>query len=240
MKTWKRIVGAALTLALYNGCTVTVGQGNDDSDDVDFSDKTEDPETTDDDESTTDDDESTTDDNTTKPDDTTADTSEPNTTTDDATTEPGDTSEPNQSTSEPTSSSTGDQSTSEPDTTDEQPVGACPAEPEAGSCDACVVDSCEADWEACCASEGCFETWTAIYSCVVNNPSDDPWADFDDCAAGASESGDQLDLPAEVQNLAGCVNAPYMGNGSEDPDWGRVDGDGTCTLPCYNVASLDQ
>lgn len=236
MKTWTRIVGAALTLALYNGCTVTVGPGNDDTDDVDFSDKTEEPETTDDDESTTDD-------TTTKPSNDTSDedTSEPSNTTDDATSDTGDTSEPSQSTSEPASSSTGDQSTSsEPDTTDEPPVGSCPAEPEAGSCDACVVDSCEADWAACCASEGCFETWTAIYSCVVNNPSDDPWQDFDDCAAGASDTGDQLDLPAEVQNLAGCVNAPYMGDGSEDTDWGRVDGDGTCTLACYNVASLDQ
>lgn len=229
MKTWTRIVGAALTLALYNGCTVTVGSGNDDTDDVDFSSKTEEPETTDD--------ESTSEETTTKP-DKTSDEETSSATSDDTTSEPSDTSSTNESTSAPASSSSDQSTSSEPDTS-EPPAGACPAEPEAGSCDECVVDSCADDWAACCADDYCYITWTAIYSCVVNNATDDFWNDFDQCAAGASETGDELDLPATVQNLYSCVNAPYMSDGGEDK-WARLDGDGTCSLACYNIANIDQ
>jgi hypothetical protein len=223
MKTWTRTFGTALTLALFTGCTVTVGNGNgDDSDDIDFSDKSEEPETTEDNEETTEKPE------TTAPEEETTEGSV--TTSEEATS----------STTEPVTSSTGGETSSSPGETTTEPIpNSCNSDPEAGSCDACAQDSCEADWEACCATEGCLETWTAIYSCVINNPSDDPWADFDDCAAGASDTGDALDLPNQVLDLTSCVNAPYMGEG-EDPDWGRVEGDGTCTLPCYNVASLDQ
>ena len=64
---------------------------------------------------------------------------------------------------------------------------------------------------------------------------DDAWADYDRCAAEASSTGDALDLPYEVLDITSCVNSAYMG---DDP--GRLEGEGTCTLDCYGVVSLDE
>lgn len=212
--TWTRIAGATLAFSLSTACTVTVGDGIDDSDDLDFTDKTDAPETTDRD-------------RTSNSDSNSSDTSSTSTSS-----QSSSTSEPSPSSD---SSSPGDTSS---DVTTEEPVGICDPEPEEGTCEECVNYSCRAEWQACCAAQGCVETWLAIYSCVVEYPSDDPWSDFDQCAAGASETGDQLDLPDEVLDLTSCVNAEFKG----DPDtdvFGRQEGDGTCTLACYNVPSLD-
>lgn len=210
--TWMRIAGATLTFALSTACTVTVGDGIDDSDDLDFTDKTDAPETTDRDRSSNSDSSSSD----------TKDTSTPS---------------PSQSSSSPEPTSSGPVDTST-DITTEEPVGICDPEPEEESCEECVNYSCRAEWQACCAADGCVETWLALYSCVIEYPTENPWDGFDECAAGASETGDQLDLPDEVLDLTSCVNAPFDG----DPDtdvFGRQDGDGTCTLACYYVPSLD-
>ena len=219
MKIWTRTFGAALTLALMGGCTVTVGSGNgDDSDDLDFSEKSEEPETTEEDPETTEKPETTT----TDEEPTQSETSSPTVDVDAA--------------APPASSSTPAETSSVPDeTTSEPPPNVCEGEPDPGTCDACVKDNCEADWAACCAAEGCVETWTEIYTCVLNTATDDAWADYDRCAAEASSTGDALDLPYEVLDITSCVNSAYMG---DDP--GRLEGEGTCTLDCYGVVSLDE
>lgn len=213
--TWMRIAGATLTFALSTACTVTVGDGIDDSDDLDFTDKTDAPETTDRDRTSS---------------------------SDSSSSSTSSSSDDSSSTSPNQSSTSSETSSSEPvDTssgTTEEPVGICDPEPEEGTCEECVNYSCRAEWQACCAADGCVETWLAIYSCVVEFPSDDPWNDFDQCAAGASETGDQLDLPDEVLDLTSCVNERFKGDPDTD-ELGRQEGDGTCTLACYNVPSLD-
>jgi hypothetical protein len=218
MKTWTRIVGVACTFALATACTVTVGKGNiDDSDDLDFTDKTEDPETTEDE---------------------TTDTSSTR-----ETEETSSTNVESSTRSEPSPSSTSIDTSTSSDTsgdTSTQEPSACAEEPEPDTCEECVDVSCQMEWQNCCSTEGCVETWTAIHSCVIENPSDDPWNDFDQCAAGASDTGDQIDLPVEVQDLYSCVNAPFMTDDGTDPRGWREQGDGTCTLLCYNIASLDQ
>lgn len=216
MKTWTRIFGVAATFALSTACTVTVGSGVDDSDDLDFTDKSNDTETSD------------------------TDTSVGSTETSTNGTESTSTDETLTS-SEPASSSTSETSTSSEstgETTEPVEPNACNGSPEPYSCEDCANSSCQAEWQACCASEGCVATWTAIYTCIIDNPSEDPWDAFDDCAAGASDTGDQLDLPVEVQDLYSCVNAPFTGD-SENDRFGRMAGEGTCTLLCYNVTSLD-
>lgn len=215
MKTWTRTFGTALTLALFTGCTVTVGNGNgDDTDDIDFSDKSEEPETTEEDVVTTEEPE----------------TSSPPETTDD----PATSSEQPPMTSEPVPTTTGGETSSSPDETTEPTFNACEPDPEAGSCNACVKTYCEADWEQCCGDADCMAEWTALYSCMVDNPTEDPWYDFDTCAASVSTTGDALDLHPVVQYITACVNAEYMG----EPDGMHNEGDGTCTLDCYNWDTL--
>lgn len=216
MKTWTRTIGTAFTLALFTGCTVTVGNGNgDDTDDIDFTDKSEEPETTEDEDQTTD--------------------SEPTSVPEETSSEEV-SSSPVASTvtSEPVSSSTAGETSSSPDQTSEPPTSVCDAEPEAASCDECVQTHCQGAWEACCGDEDCMAAWVALYTCMVAYPTDDPWSDFDNCAAGASETGDAFDLPDGVQYITSCVNAEYMG---EDDDF-HEPGDGTCTLACYNWDTL--
>lgn len=217
MRTWTRIAGAALTFALSTACTVTVGDGVDDSDDLDFTDKTEDPETTEEETSST-----------REP---TSSSSETVTSETSATS-----SEPVNTSSEPTSDPTSTSS----DTTTEEPVGICDGVPEPYTCEECVAINCYADWMACCAKEGCVETWTQLHTCVVNDAMEgDPWDDFDRCAAEASPTGDQIDLPDEVLNLTSCVNAPYMAGENEDDPLDHQDGEGTCTMACYNVFAFE-
>lgn len=214
MKTWTRTFGTALTLALFTGCTVTVGNGNgDDTDDIDFTDKSEQPETTEEEETT----------------------EESETSTSVETTEPVATSEPNATSSEPGTSSPSSETTSSPDTTSgPPPFNACEPEPEPDSCNGCVQTYCEADWEACCGDPDCMAEWTALYECMVDNPTDDPWYDFDTCAASVSTTGEQLGLNPKVEYITSCVNSEYMG----DPDDLHAPGDGTCTLLCYNWETL--
>jgi len=212
MKTWTRTFGTALTLALFTGCTVTVGSGNgDDSDDIDFSDKSEQPDTTEETEDTTDRSE-------------TSSSSSPA----ESTSEPVET-----STSEPVSSSTNETS-SDPGDTSEPTFNECNPDPVEDSCNSCVKTYCEADWEQCCGDPDCMAEWTALYSCMVDSPTDDPWYDFDTCAASVSSTGDALDLHPVVQYITACVNAEYMG----EPDDLHAEGDGTCTLDCYYLPTL--
>lgn len=112
--------------------------------------------------------------------------------------------------------------------------------PTGTTCNDCVAFSCEAEWQACTSTEGCQEIWNAFANCVRDNPSADPWADFDACAAGASDTGDALDLPYEVQSVMSCATAQFDGNPDEDDVFLRAEGDGTCTLPCYNLVSMEQ
>lgn len=209
MKTWTRTFGTALTLALFAGCTVTVGRGSgDDSDDIDFSDKSEKPDTTED---------------TTDP----PQTSSPS----ESTSEPIETSA-EQSTSEPTSSSTNETSSDPGDTSD--PVFNECTPDDGDGCNTCVKTYCEMDWEDCCGDPECMAEWTALYSCMLDSPTDDPWYDFDTCAASVSSTGDALDLHPAVQNITSCVNEEYMGA----PDDYHAPGDGTCTLDCYYLPTL--
>lgn len=224
MKSPSKIFGTALTFILSTACTVTVGSGSgDDSDDLNFSDKTEDPETSD---TSSESDESS---DTAETQTSEAETSETETSGATSSESPASSSSAGSSTSEPGTSSSGD--------TTSTPLNACDAEPAEGSCEECLNLSCQAEWQACCAADGCVETWTAIYSCVVDNATDDPLNDFDQCAAGASDTGDALDLPYEVADLTSCVNLEFSGDPSSDP-LARQAGDGTCTLACYLVPTL--
>lgn len=108
------------------------------------------------------------------------------------------------------------------------------------SCEACLADSCEMQYQACACDEDCMAQFARVRECFsmynsFDEPSENPGDDWATCE---DEAGELSEL---YHDLMGCVAADYIPpeEGAADDPWIRTEGDGQCTAACFDLFAFD-
>ncbi len=100
-------------------------------------------------------------------------------------------------------------------------------------CEQCMAQDCTTAFTACGCDPDCQLELDAMRACFADKNFEEmppaTQAEVDECGNLASDG-------TLLGDLAACVGAPYMGT---DESFGRVAGDGTCTLVCYGLYSME-
>jgi hypothetical protein len=246
MKAWRTLLIAGFGTLVTSACTLTVSEGSsndgndeddiglddqqdfnadnfaddaDDADDVDDADDTADP--TDDTADPTDD----TDDTAEPTDDAPATEDDAGVTTDDSVTD----------------DSVTDDSVTDDSVTDDAPVdmdggGSAPTcvLPEAAdSCESCMQTDCAVAYEACACDEDCSASLDMMRGCFMDkgysaDVQPEQYSDFAECRPSVSDGS----LLAEVTL---CIESEAM---TDNMEFDRFAGDGTCTMACMGLFSI--